>query len=153
MKQRVKERIEKVFRPEFLNRVDDVIVFRHLTIDDLKHVIDIELSQGSRAPGRTRPEAGADRRGQEVPHQEGLEHRFRRTAASPGDRELRRRSALRGTAQGRVPGKDTITVDTKEVGGKKQLYFVGSVGEPAEAATVGAGTAADDSASEPASTT
>ena len=31
MKSRVQEQIEKVFRPEFLNRVDDIIVFRHLT--------------------------------------------------------------------------------------------------------------------------
>src|SRR6478736_3513975 len=30
MKQRVTDQIGKVFRPEFLNRVDDVIVFRHL---------------------------------------------------------------------------------------------------------------------------
>src|SRR4051794_609001 len=43
MKQRVKERIERVFRPEFLGRVDDVIVFHHLTVEDLKHVIDIEM--------------------------------------------------------------------------------------------------------------
>ena len=34
-----------MFRPEFLNRVDDIIVFRHLTIDDLKQVIDIELTK------------------------------------------------------------------------------------------------------------
>ena len=27
----MQEQIEKVFRPEFLNRVDDIIVFRHLT--------------------------------------------------------------------------------------------------------------------------
>ena len=26
------------FRPEFLNRVDEVIVFKHLTVDDLKNV-------------------------------------------------------------------------------------------------------------------
>src|SRR6185295_1835696 len=45
MKARVAERVEKVFRPEFLNRVDDVIVFRHLTIDDLKLVVDLELSK------------------------------------------------------------------------------------------------------------
>ena len=45
MKARVKERIERVFRPEFLNRVDDVIVFRHLTIDDLKQVVDLELGK------------------------------------------------------------------------------------------------------------
>ncbi len=45
MRERVTERIEKVFRPEFLNRLDDVIIFRHLTNDDLKDIIDLELSQ------------------------------------------------------------------------------------------------------------
>ena len=45
MKERVGDEIEKVFRPEFLNRVDDVIVFRHLTTEDLKDVIDLELSK------------------------------------------------------------------------------------------------------------
>ncbi len=43
MKERVGEHIERVFRPEFLNRLDDVIIFRHLTTDDLKDVIDMEL--------------------------------------------------------------------------------------------------------------
>jgi ATP-dependent Clp protease ATP-binding subunit ClpC len=45
MKARVNERIERVFRPEFINRCDDIIVFRHLTRDDLKEVIDLELSK------------------------------------------------------------------------------------------------------------
>jgi ATP-dependent Clp protease ATP-binding subunit ClpC len=45
MKLRVSEQIERVFRPEFLNRLDDTIVFRHLTDADLKHVIDMELSK------------------------------------------------------------------------------------------------------------
>ena len=45
MKERVGEEIEKVFRPEFLNRVDDVIIFRHLTAENLKEVIDLELSK------------------------------------------------------------------------------------------------------------
>jgi len=45
MKERVMERIERAFRPEFINRLDDVIVFRHLTIEDLKRVIDLELKK------------------------------------------------------------------------------------------------------------
>jgi len=43
MRRRVRDEIEKVFRPEFINRLNDVIVFRHLTVDDLKLVIDYEL--------------------------------------------------------------------------------------------------------------
>jgi ATP-dependent Clp protease ATP-binding subunit ClpC len=45
MKTRVVGEIEKVFRPEFLNRINDVIVFRHLNVEDLKHVVDLELSK------------------------------------------------------------------------------------------------------------
>src|SRR5688572_17116747 len=45
MKERVQERIERAFRPEFINRLDDTIVFRHLTVEDLKSVIDLELKK------------------------------------------------------------------------------------------------------------
>ncbi|TWU43828.1 ClpA/B family protein [Novipirellula aureliae] len=45
MKSRVMDQIERVFRPEFLNRLDDTIIFRHLTAEDLKLVIDYELSK------------------------------------------------------------------------------------------------------------
>lgn len=45
MKARVMDQIERVFRPEFLNRLDDTIIFRHLNKEDLKKVIDFELSK------------------------------------------------------------------------------------------------------------
>ena len=34
--------VERHFRPEFLNRVDEIVVFRQLTRDDLTQIIDIE---------------------------------------------------------------------------------------------------------------
>ena len=37
--------MERYFRPEFLNRLDDTIIFRHLTVNDLKLVIDLELEK------------------------------------------------------------------------------------------------------------
>ncbi|HBE68231.1 MAG TPA: NDP-hexose 4-ketoreductase [Planctomycetaceae bacterium] len=45
MKARVMDQIERVFRPEFLNRLDDTIIFRHLTKENLKKVIDFEMSK------------------------------------------------------------------------------------------------------------
>ncbi len=44
MKSMLKEELEKHFRPEFLNRVDDIVFFRPLTREDLKSIIDIELA-------------------------------------------------------------------------------------------------------------
>ncbi len=45
MKERLKVAIERYFRPEFLNRLDDAIVFHSLNKDDLKKIVDIELAK------------------------------------------------------------------------------------------------------------
>ncbi len=43
VKHMLSKELEKSFRPEFLNRVDDVIVFKSLVREDLKHVIEMEM--------------------------------------------------------------------------------------------------------------
>src|SRR5262249_11109296 len=48
MKDTLKQEMERNFRPEFLNRVDDIIVFRSLTDEDLKKIIDLELEKVSK---------------------------------------------------------------------------------------------------------
>ena len=45
MKTRVNEEIERTFRPEFINRFNDIIVFRHLTEKDLVSVVELELNK------------------------------------------------------------------------------------------------------------
>jgi ATP-dependent Clp protease ATP-binding subunit ClpB len=39
----VKDALKKVFKPEFLNRIDEVIVFHMLTKEDLRKIVDIQL--------------------------------------------------------------------------------------------------------------
>ena len=43
MKKELLQEVEKHFRPEFLNRLDEIIVFENLTREDLKHIVEIEL--------------------------------------------------------------------------------------------------------------
>jgi len=45
MKSRLLEAVKKVFKPEFLNRVDDIVVFRSLTKKDLQKIVDLEISE------------------------------------------------------------------------------------------------------------
>jgi ATP-dependent Clp protease ATP-binding subunit ClpC len=45
MKKQLGDEVEKHFRPEFLNRLDDVIVFRSLTREDLREIVDLELDK------------------------------------------------------------------------------------------------------------
>ncbi|MDD5561791.1 MAG: ATP-dependent Clp protease ATP-binding subunit [Candidatus Omnitrophica bacterium] len=43
MKEKLLEAVKHAFKPEFLNRIDDIIVFRQLVKEDLMRIIDIEI--------------------------------------------------------------------------------------------------------------
>ncbi|MEE9295807.1 MAG: NDP-hexose 4-ketoreductase, partial [Phycisphaerae bacterium] len=45
MKDMLKKELEDYFRPEFINRLDEVIVFKKLTHDDLTKIIDLEVAK------------------------------------------------------------------------------------------------------------
>jgi ATP-dependent Clp protease ATP-binding subunit ClpC len=138
MKGRVNERIERVFRPEFLNRLDDVIVFHHLTVDDLKQVIDIELAKVRERLGERGLKLELTEEAKKFLIRKGSDTDF-------GARPLRR--ALENFIEdpvseellkGEFEGKDTIQVDCIEVAGKKQLSFKGLVtAEPVGVAAAG----------------
>src|SRR5882724_8022823 len=44
MKQKVTDELKQHFRPEFLNRIDDTIVFHQLTEDEIVHIVDLRLA-------------------------------------------------------------------------------------------------------------
>jgi ATP-dependent Clp protease ATP-binding subunit ClpC len=132
MKTRVQEQIEKVFRPEFLNRVDDIIVFRHLTEHDLADVVEMELGK---VRGRL------SERGIKLLLSDEAKRFLVKKGSNLdfGARPLRR--ALENFVEdplseeilkGEFQGMDTITIEVKEVGDKKQLVFRGSREQPAQ---------------------
>lgn len=45
MKARVEADLKQNFRPEFLNRLDDIIVFQQLTLPQIREIVDIQLSE------------------------------------------------------------------------------------------------------------
>ena len=48
MKQKVNDELKKHFRPEFLNRIDDVIVFHQLTTDQIVQMVDLMIARVGR---------------------------------------------------------------------------------------------------------
>ncbi|MEM9186907.1 MAG: AAA family ATPase, partial [Planctomycetota bacterium] len=143
-KTRVMDEIEKVFRPEFINRVNDIIVFRHLTKDNLKEVVDLELSKvrGRLAEKGLAIELSDDakdflvRKGSNTDYgARPLRRSIEQYIEDPLAEEL---------LKGEFAGKDTIKVEVKKVGDKKQLNFEGLKTKADEPEPVGAGTGADD---------
>src|SRR4029079_14740048 len=140
MKERVNDSIGRVFRPVFLNRCDDVIIFRHLTNKDLKQVRALEL-------GKVRERLSE--RGLKLQLSDEAKKFLIRKGSNTdfGARPLRRSienfvedPLSEELLKGEFQGKDTIVVDVKEVGGKKQLFFIRVVGAGDET-PVGAGAA------------
>jgi len=154
MKERVTERIEKVFRPEFLNRLDDLIVFRHLDKDDLKHVIDIELSKVRKRLAERGLKLVLTDAAKEFVIRRGSNLDF---GARPLRREIEQRvedPLSEELLKGEFKGKDTIVVDVKkdDEGKVKHLSFIGMVGEPELVAATASSTPdeSDDDQPEPA---
>ncbi len=45
MKSKLLDEVKRTFKPEFLNRIDDIIVFHSLTKEDLHRIVEIELNE------------------------------------------------------------------------------------------------------------
>jgi ATP-dependent Clp protease ATP-binding subunit ClpC len=45
MHKKLTDALRKEFRPEFINRVDSIIVFHALTMDQIKQIVDLELAK------------------------------------------------------------------------------------------------------------
>jgi len=44
-KEKIQKTLKEFFKPEFLNRIDEIIIFRPLTKDDLRKIVDIQLQK------------------------------------------------------------------------------------------------------------
>ncbi|MFL5733434.1 MAG: ATP-dependent Clp protease ATP-binding subunit [Chloroflexia bacterium] len=48
VQKRVDDALKSAFRPEFINRFDDIIVFHHLTLEELTEIVDIQAAELAR---------------------------------------------------------------------------------------------------------
>ena len=139
MKQDFKGSIEKYFRPEFLNRLDDIIVFHSLNRDNLRVIIDIELGK---VRSRLRD------RGLELTLTNEAEEHLIDKGFNPeyGARPLRRSienliedPLSEDILSGKYKGCNIINVHAEGEGRDKHLVFVPAVKEEAALAVVGGG--------------
>ncbi len=136
MKETLKSALDRYFRPEFLNRLDDIIVFRQLNREDLQKIVDIELEKVYKRLQEMGLTLSLTPEAREYLIEKGYNVEF-------GARPLRRaieqlledplsEDLLRGTFHGYdiiraelVPGEGT----------EKRITFVASKKEPAEVVT------------------
>jgi ATP-dependent Clp protease ATP-binding subunit ClpC len=43
--EKIHDAIERTFRPEFLNRIDEIIIFKSLALEDVKRIVDLQMQE------------------------------------------------------------------------------------------------------------
>ena len=97
--------LRQAFPPEFLNRVDEIVVFHSLTRADLGKIVEIQLRRLGKMLAERGPDAAPDRPGARLPGRGGLRPDLRRAAAQAGHPAARAGSAGAGAAGGEVPAR------------------------------------------------
>jgi len=129
VRDRVMEVLQAQFRPEFLNRVDDVIVFRPLTREQLAAIVDIQLRQLQKRLAERKIELRVSQAAKELLGERGWDPLY---GARPLKRTIQRlvgdRMALL-ILEGRIRDGDVVAVDVD--GGELTFNVLSSVEEPA----------------------
>ncbi len=121
MKENLLEELKRTFRPEFLNRVDDIIVFRELEKEDIKQIIKIMLNNVSQRLKTQGIDVNFNDDAEELIFEKGYDPAY-------GARPLRRAitkmvedNISEEILKGKIKSGESIVADVKD----KQLIFLG----------------------------
>jgi len=114
MKEKVLSELKRTFRPEFLNRVDAVVVFKPLNKDDIKKIVELELGKVCRRLEEHELTLKATEAAKEFLAEKGYDPNF---GARPLKRAIQRYVEDRlseALLEGRFQKGDIILVDVKD---------------------------------------
>ncbi len=126
MKARVKEQIEKYFRPEFLGRLDELIVFQYLTKTDFEEIVNFEVNKICRRLAEHGYQLILTDSARSLLIKRGSDEDF-------GARPLRRaiesnieNPLAEDILRGKFRNMNTISIETEIVDKKENFLFIGS---------------------------
>lgn len=144
MKKMLQSEVERYFRPEFINRVDELVVFHKLMHDDLTRIVELELAKVVKRIAQQGLKLEIDQSAKEYLVEHGTDEKF-------GARPLRRAIENRvedplseAILRGEYKGRNRIVVTAKPDGedGDTRLVFE-AMADEGQPAPVAAGSTGD----------
>ncbi|MFO0974634.1 MAG: ATP-dependent Clp protease ATP-binding subunit [Phycisphaerae bacterium] len=125
MRNTLKNELDGYFRPEFLNRVDEIVVFRKLGHAELVSIVELELAKVSRRLLEHGLEMEVTAEAKDHLLERGTDEKFGarplRRAIEQNVEDVLSEMILRGEFKGR----DKVVVSVKDENGEKKLTFEG----------------------------
>jgi ATP-dependent Clp protease ATP-binding subunit ClpC len=146
MKQVLQSEVERYFRPEFINRVDELVVFHKLTHDDMIRIVDLEIDKVAKRVGERGYTLELDQAAKDYLVEHGTDEKF---GARPLRRAIENRvedklseAILRGEYKSK--GKILVTAKPNQDGDMELVFQAPQPtetppAEPSGQAPVGAG--------------
>jgi ATP-dependent Clp protease ATP-binding subunit ClpB len=128
--QEVLTALQGVFRPEFLNRIDDVVVFHPLGRDELDHIVDLQLGHLRRLLADRKLVLHLTDAARQQLADEGYDPAFGARPLKRAVQRMLQNPLALAVLEGRFREGDVIVADVLE--GKEALVF--SHGDAADAA-------------------
>jgi len=131
LRDNIERDLKQTFRPEFLNRVDEIIVFHSLTQEHVRHIVDLQMREIAGRLAEHEVKIELTEAARDWLAQEGYDPQF---GARPVRRTLERyveNPLAKRLLAGEFHEGDTIIVDAVEdTDGKLQLTFAARPPEP-----------------------
>ena len=134
MKEKILGQAKKVFKPEFLNRLDDLIVFHMLEKSDLEKIVDLEISKVVERLSRKSISITIEDSAKELLIEHGYDPQY---GARPMRRSVEKHledPLAEHLLRGDVKDGDKVTISKEK--GSKTLKFKVEEGDPEEVETV-----------------
>lgn len=121
MRRRVMDAVRAHFKPEFINRIDELIIFRSLGMNEIKAIVEIQVRKLEQRLGEKRIKLKMTEKAKEWLAREGYDPSYgARPLKRVIQKEIQDKLAIQ-ILEGRFKEGDTIVVDWKE--GKEGLIF------------------------------
>ena len=115
MKSNIMSEIKNVFKPEFINRIDEIIVFHKLDKEDIKNILDLQLKQiTDRVKENLNVDIVVDEDAKELILKEGFEQQYGARKLKRTLTELLENLIADETVNGNIKMNDKITITVNE---------------------------------------
>ncbi|MDP3016345.1 MAG: AAA family ATPase, partial [Deltaproteobacteria bacterium] len=121
MRRRVMEAVKTQFKPEFLNRIDELVIFHSLGIEEIKAIVEIQVKKLAKRLLERRIGLKMTEKAKEFLSKEGFDPAYgARPLKRVIQKEIQDRLAIR-ILEGKFKEGDTVTVDMEST--KGELVF------------------------------
>jgi ATP-dependent Clp protease ATP-binding subunit ClpB len=114
MRAQVLNLLRKSLRPEFLNRIDEVIVFRSLSLEDIKKIVDLQFEEVNRRLAEHEMSATLTERAREYLAKTGFDPAFGARPLKRMMQKLITQPLANEILKGKFKSRDSIKIDVKD---------------------------------------